>query len=298
MLRPPTPADADAIVDLVCECDVEELGEPDYDREALEAEWADPAVDVARDARVAIGPDGGLTGYVLLLDHDVRAWTRPACRGCGIGTELREWAEALARRRGIEEVLQTPAVENTPARTLLAAAGYEPKAHHWQMGVRLGASHAAAPAPVDGVIVRPFVPGGDDRLAYSIRAAAFADIPGQPESSFEAWMASSGRGSASFDPSLWFIAEVDGQPAGMLAGQVRQGRAGHVVELAVARAARRRGVGSLLLGSAFAAFAGRGLEEATLSVRTANVGGVRLYERAGMTVRWRVDELAKRLDPT
>jgi ribosomal protein S18 acetylase RimI-like enzyme len=91
---------------------------------------------------------------------------------------------------------------------------------------------------------------------------------------------------------------VDGEPAGMLAGQVRQGRTGHVAELAVARGVRRRGVGSLLLGSAFAAFAERGLEEATLSVRTANVGGVRLYERAGMTVRWRVDELAKRLVPT
>ncbi|MDQ1698604.1 MAG: mycothiol synthase, partial [Frankiaceae bacterium] len=53
--------------------------------------------------------------------------------------------------------------------------------------------------------------------------------------------------------------------------------------LGTLREARGRGIGSLLLRTAFAEFAARGLRKVTLGVDAANLtGAVRLYESVGM----------------
>jgi ribosomal protein S18 acetylase RimI-like enzyme len=48
-------------------------------------------------------------------------------------------------------------------------------------------------------------------------------------------------------------------------------------------------LGTALLRGAFAGFAAAGLREAQLGVDSGNARGLRVYERAGMTVRHRAD---------
>jgi ribosomal protein S18 acetylase RimI-like enzyme len=63
--------------------------------------------------------------------------------------------------------------------------------------------------------------------------------------------------------------------------------------LAVDPAERGRGLGTTLLLSAFQAFARAGLLDAWLDVASDNPRGLRLYHRAGMSERLRVDVYEK-----
>ncbi|MBV9943951.1 MAG: GNAT family N-acetyltransferase [Solirubrobacterales bacterium] len=69
----------------------------------------------------------------------------------------------------------------------------------------------------------------------------------------------------------------------------REQAVGFVDILAVHPDQQGHGLGATLLGSAFAAFTVDGLREAQLGVSSVNARGLRLYERAGMTVRHRAD---------
>jgi ribosomal protein S18 acetylase RimI-like enzyme len=59
--------------------------------------------------------------------------------------------------------------------------------------------------------------------------------------------------------------------------------------LAVDPAAQGRGIGTALLQAVFAAARAAGLHRVQLGVASDNANATRLYERAGMQVRWRVD---------
>lgn len=77
-------------------------------------------------------------------------------------------------------------------------------------------------------------------------------------------------------------ARVAGEPAGALIGRQMTGQ-GWVQGLGVRAAYRGRGLGRLLLQSAFAAFHRLGYPEVALSVDTENpTGAVRLCESVGM----------------
>jgi ribosomal protein S18 acetylase RimI-like enzyme len=81
---------------------------------------------------------------------------------------------------------------------------------------------------------------------------------------------------------LWFAAWDDDQMVGYVIGYVEP-YGGYVDQLAVRRPWRRRGVGSLLLLTAFTALRERGCANAVLGVDADNQSGaVGLYERAGM----------------
>lgn len=62
---------------------------------------------------------------------------------------------------------------------------------------------------------------------------------------------------------------------------------GHVLDLAVAPAWRRRGVGTDLLRALLAALLARGARAVTLEVRAGNLGAQALYRAAGFTVEGR-----------
>src|SRR5262249_52752665 len=84
----------------------------------------------------------------------------------------------------------------------------------------------------------------------------------------------------SFDPECWFIAA---DARGKLVGVCLTWKEGWIKDLAVARAARGRGLGESLLRHAFARLHGRGVRRVGLKVDEQNpTGAVRLYERVGM----------------
>ena len=92
------------------------------------------------------------------------------------------------------------------------------------------------------------------------------------------------------DRSLWFVAEDDGEVAGIaICRPHAEGdpASGWVSILGVRRPWRRRGLGEALLLHAFHEFRRRGLARVGLGVEADNAtGAVRLYERAGMTIGW------------
>ncbi|MGH8869520.1 MAG: GNAT family N-acetyltransferase, partial [Actinomycetes bacterium] len=83
------------------------------------------------------------------------------------------------------------------------------------------------------------------------------------------------------DPTQWFVARVDGEPAGLVMGaeQWVEENGGWVKILGVLPAYRGRGLGRLLLRHAMADMARRGRTRAGLGVDTGNeTGALALYE--------------------
>jgi mycothiol synthase len=69
-IRPPSPTDAPAVLDLILARDVADVGAPDFTLEDLEADWSRPGVALEHDARVAVGPGGGIRGALALYEAD------------------------------------------------------------------------------------------------------------------------------------------------------------------------------------------------------------------------------------
>jgi ribosomal protein S18 acetylase RimI-like enzyme len=135
----------------------------------------------------------------------------------------------------------------------------------------------------------------DAAALHALDAAAFAAAPDYvPESLAE--FTEEHLGAHDFDPALSRVVVEDEQIIGFLLARHRREEAiGFVDLLAVAPAHQRRGWGTALLSNAFAAFARAGLREAQLGVASDNPRGIRVYERAGMTVRHRFDIYERRV---
>jgi ribosomal protein S18 acetylase RimI-like enzyme len=92
---------------------------------------------------------------------------------------------------------------------------------------------------------------------------------------------------ASFDPTLWFIVEADGEVAGVSLCKPHDAEegVGWIRVLGVRRPWRRRGVGRALLLHSFHEFRRRGFHAVGLGVDAESLTGAnRLYEQAGMRI--------------
>jgi mycothiol synthase len=272
-LRPPTGADAPAVLELILARDIADVGAPDFSLEDLEADWS--AVALEHDARIALNGDGGVVGYALLLGNDAIVLVHPRAEGAGHGTLLRRWAEARARERGTARLRQYTSGAADSAHRLLRRAGYAQVGIH----VRLRAPLAELPPPA-AVALRTFEPG-DAVAVHRLVEDAFADIDGTEPEPFDRWRAR-GIGKAGWDPSLWLLMDDEQGLVGAALGERWEGGTGFVRELAVAARARGRGNGRALLLGSFEAFRRAGLQHAELSVHGGNRGALRLYESVGM----------------
>ena len=164
-VRAPEPGDARAVLDLIVARDIADLGRPDYTLEDVQADWAAPGVDPALDAWLVEDGDEPL-GYALLDDRGAALVTvPPASEGRGVGTALREAAEARAIARGEALVRQYVPTANEAARTHLLEAGYWPAFSYFRMRMQL----ADAPEPPSDVPVRTFDRGTDDGPVHAPR---------------------------------------------------------------------------------------------------------------------------------
>ena len=291
-LRAPEPGDAPAVLALIVARDVADLGRPDYTLEDVQADWAAPGTDLARDAWIA-EEDGAALGYALLDDRGAALVTvPPASEGRGAGTALRQAAEARARERGEAIVRQFVPLTNEPARTHLLAAGYWPAYSYFRMRMEL----AAAAAPPADVPVRPFARGVDDGPVHALVEEAMAGVPGNEARSLESWQAAK-IDKAGWDPALWLLHEDAGGLAGVVLCERWEDGAGYVDHLAVAPRAQGRGLGRALLLHGLAALRDAGLTAVELSVQGENAGATRLYESAGMSAVWTIERWEKTLPP-
>ncbi|MFL6074276.1 MAG: GNAT family N-acetyltransferase [Mycobacteriales bacterium] len=298
-VRSPTEDDAAAIVDLIAAAETADFGRSGYGLADLRRDWTIPGWDPATDGWLALAGDTPVCWtYLFERRHShqvaIEVYLRPG-GPVEIATDLiaRALARAgdLATARGpLTAYLGLPAT--SPLVAAARAAGWSVVRHFYRMLRELDGTDRP-PAGLPGVELRRVgAEDGDWRIMYDLLVEAFAEHWNVQFLPYDEWRAEQGRKHA--DPTLWWLARLDGvDVAALLASPDREGD-GWINALGVLPAARGRGIGELLLRTAFAEFAARGKPTVALGVDAGNAtGAVRLYERAGMHVAWRVDVLER-----
>jgi [ribosomal protein S18]-alanine N-acetyltransferase len=124
-----------------------------------------------------------------------------------------------------------------------------------------------------------------EALGLEIRAMLPADVTAVTrilEEALEAanWSRESLGEAANSPGGLAFVSEADGKTAGFLAARQVVDEA-EILNLGVARARRRRGVGGALLKAALHEFVARGVSRVFLEVRESNEAGMAFYTKHG-----------------
>jgi mycothiol synthase len=288
VLRAPTLDDVDAVAEVI-NAEARRLrGRDDVEARAVRGWWTQPPpFDRERDVVVAL-QEGRVVGYGDLGDqaHDGSVlWLD--VRGTALGEVLAELERRALERRAPTGVVRAVADEgNAEYRSLLEGRGYRSIRASYRMTIDLGPA-TLEPSWPEGAGARAATEGVDEPLLYDLAQRSFADHWGFTPSPYDEWLHWL-REMAQYDPTLCFVAERDGAPAGVALCRPR-GHGGEpegwVSVLGVLPAHRGHGLGTALLVTAFAEFRRRGTTRASLGVDAENTtGAVRLYERAGMTV--------------
>ena len=282
-------ADAAGVADLHVARDAVDFGKQ-HARGDVAAWWREDPEKLAVDVWVAL-EDGRTIGYAeMRRDGHVaeladESCVHPVARGRGLGSHLVQLGETWARDRGLPRMRAT--VVNEDGRRLLVERGYELVRHFWRMEIESEHEPDVGAAP-DGVVVRPSRRGEDDHVVWEVIQESFRDHWGWTPQPFERWRAVRERRS-DYVPELWHLAVAGGDVAGaVLPFGYREH--GWVLELGVRERWRGRGIGLLLLRTAFRELWRRGHKQIGLEVDAANAtGATRLYERAGMRLTRRYD---------
>jgi mycothiol synthase len=292
-VRSPVPADAPAVLEVMSARDLADLGVIDYTLEDLREEWSLTEVDLASDAVVVEDHDGQIVGYAIVRRPGALVMVAPAHEGRGIGTRLLEWTERREREKGRTHHRQWVGTKNERARSLLLGAGYTVARGNFRMALRLEDALGRPADPPAGIRLRALDVDRDVLAIHTIDEASFAGQSDyQPETL--AAFTEEHLQAHDFDPGLSRVAERGGSLVGfLLARRWRDEAVGFVDILAVHPDQQRQGLGQAMLLSALAGFAAGGLREAQLGVSSDNARALRLYERVGMTPRFRVDMLER-----
>lgn len=306
-VRHPTEEDIPAIVALLRDYDLAEMGEAEATTaDEILSDWAD--LDPIQDVRVVWSPDGLLAGYATLADEGAGClladgYVHPAHTGRGIGItliqEMERRASALvaAQPEGARLVLVGMIVaDNAAARHLFEIQGYTLTRVYLRMQIVL---EEQPPVPIwpEGISVRTC----DGSLEYiqfvhATFEEGFRDHWAHIPRSFEDWQKH--MFYELVDPSLWFLAQQGEQIVGTALCRIREDGSGWVKYLTVLRPWRKHGLGLALLQHTFTIFSQRGIRRIGLGVDSQSLTGAqRLYERAGMHVFTRIGRYEKELRP-
>jgi ribosomal protein S18 acetylase RimI-like enzyme len=287
-LRTVTAEDAQAAADLVIAVGLAELGEVDYSLADLHDEWNDPGFDLSKDAVIVEDDAGTAIAYAHFRSSDVVAAVDPRREGEGAGTALLEWAERRGRERGLRTLRQAIGDRGVAGRALLSANGYVPKRTYWRMERDVGPGETA-----DETGLRELT-ADDAAPLHTIAALAFAGDGAYESPTVEVWTQRE-FGANGLDYALSRVAEKDGVPVGFALARRWEDESTYVPLLAVHPDHAGRGLGGRLLTAVFAAAGAAGQRSVRLNVASDNPNAVRLYERVGMSQRWRVDDYQKPL---
>jgi mycothiol synthase len=287
-LRSPTLADAPATFKVLAARDTADIGMSDYVLQDLLDEWRASELDLKADACV-VELDGAIVAYAIVHGPMTAVAVAPDYEGRGVGTRLLDWAEVREREVGRSHHRQWIASGNERARILLQAAGYELVRSYWRMARPLQDLPDQPDTPADNLLLRSLDVEQDALVLHALDDASFAAAPDYHPQSLQAYREEH-LGAHDLDPELSRVAEVCGEVAGfLLARRWTQPPAGFVDILAVHPEHQGKGIGTALLSEAFRLFRAAGLEEAQLGVASTNPGALRMYERLGMTRRFRYD---------
>lgn len=289
VVREPVADDAEGIAEACNELSTELYGVADLSTREIRHWLSLPNLDTAV---AELGDE--ICGYTDFRRHDdgligVDLRVRPSAWGRGVADALLDRAEAVA---GPERTVHCFVAErDDEGRGALGRRGYRLIRHSFVMQIDFD----GPPAPPEwppGFAVRPYAGEEDLRAVYECNQESFADGWEFHREPLEVWRRF-GVDRPDFDPSLWWLAEADGELTGICLGEWHYSgdpTFGWVNTLAVRKPWRERGLGFALLRHAFADFGARGATRVGLGVDAENpTGAVRLYERAGMRPVRRLD---------
>jgi len=305
-LRPTGDGDVAAVARLNQAVDLSRYGQTDSTESDVVEEWALPRLDRGRDTWIIDGPGGEPVAYGMFWvenpPHEAFASqvVHPECRGMGLTAALlalgeRRAAELAARNGDGEPVSLAVGTDarDTGMLELFVRHGFARAREFLRMEVVLQ-DPPAAPAWPEGIEVRGFRRGRDERAVYEATDEAFRDHWRPTRMDFdEYWALRESR--PGMDYGLWWVAWDGEQVAGsVLALQQLEGA--YIDELSVRRPWRGRGLGRGLLLHSFGALYGRGTRRMFLGVDSINpTGAMRVYESAGMRPTRREVVLEKRV---
>jgi mycothiol synthase len=258
--------------------------------------WKGGDVKLEIDTLLIRAPDGRLAGFAQFMEEkqpapcDADSWVHPAFADGPVGEALLRWidrraGEAKDARVEIEHCYVYTGDRATRSR--LEKAGYGVARVFRRMTVDMA---GPPPEPVlpQGILIRPFRRGAEERAVYEAFEEAQADEWGHEASPFDKWLYYFIEVEEAFDPAAWLLAvEGDAIAGYALCRWERPGEpeSGTVRYLGVREHWRKRGIALALLRAAFGAMYRRGKRGAGLGVdATSLTGADRLYERAGMRV--------------
>jgi mycothiol synthase len=277
--------DITEILALTNACDIADTGEVDLEHADVAAGLTDPG---AR-AWSLVASDG---------THKACAWLEPQPNRPSqsaeffvhpsldpeVGAPVLAAVLAAQRDDPAGRKLHVMVSANAPAKAaVLQARGAQVVRHFFNMTIVLTDEIASATWP-ETAQLRGIDDVDDDlRAVHLVLSEAFEDHWEHASTDFDTWQERH-RKRGDYDPSLWWLVTIDGEPAAALVGANRDG-GGFVAVLGVRRPYRGLGLARSLLLTSFAAFRRRGCERASLYVDSTNpTGAVRVYESVGMSV--------------
>lgn len=300
--RAPRREDAEAVMALISASEVADTGTSDMSLDELLDDWH--PLDLTEEAVAVVAPDGAIAAYADVINRSfvtvsVYGYVHPDHREIGLGAYLVSWGERWTRDRmprapeNARVVVQHYVNQtNEEAIRLFESLDYSPVRGIYVMETTLDETPPQPNWP-EGITVRSFVQGQDERAVFEAVEEAFKDSWGRPRGTLERFVGITHR--ESFDPSLWFLAVDGDEIAGTILCKTVAG-GGWVDVVGVLRPWRKRGLGLALLRHAFAEYHRRGVHKVALSVDAESITGApRLYGRSGMSVRESITVYLKEL---
>lgn len=314
--RPATLDDVEAATELANAYNIALTGRPTIEAGEIRSEWEGPAMSLPENTIAVFAPDGAMAGLAEVWDSEphvsyfVYAEVHPAHQGRGIGSLLATWAEARGRQllaRAPEDariiLKQFRMTDDRAAARHLLDQGYVLVRHNLRMSIDFDGPPALPTLP-DGLIIRPFVRGKEERAMLLAIREEFRDHWGwveQPlEEDYRDWVHYL-ETNPTCDPSLFLVVVEGEEIVGTSVCQTswpEDPDAGWIHSLGVRRQWRRRGIALALLQQSFVELHRRGKRSAKLGVDAESLtGATRLYEKAGMHMERQFAFYEKELRP-
>lgn len=229
-------------------------------------------------------PEHGMFWFNILIHPD--HWSESLFHA--LRTQAETWGATCGNSTSRDDYqLVTQAwAQDTPYDSYIKAAGYETIRYWKRMDITLN-DPPPVPQIAPGFTIRPYHRGRDDHKIFEAWCEAMADDWGTTtDLTFDEFMFYKVSRESEQDLSLWHVAMDGEEIAGFtIARWERAGdtEAGHIRDVGVRRAYRRKGLALALLHATFGEFYHQGKSRVSLGVDGMNANGANhLYERAGM----------------
>lgn len=283
-VRPAAMSDLNAVFDLVAKQRTVDFGSAMISLDDLQKRWE--SFDLETDTLTAF-TEGELAGYAELRDGDSPFIYLANRNNLDLGFQLLKYLEQKAafKAGGKIQLVTQISERNQPLLQLFASNGYTSSLSFLIMELNL-TEYPATPQWPEGIRVRTFDRGLDERITYQIDEEASKDKGYHNPLSYEDWVKRMGMNRDTFDPALWFLAYCGSDVVGVaLNTHALEPSAIWVDHLSVLREWRNKGIGKALLLHSFGEFYQRGLKTVKLSVDSKSLTNApRLYESVGMKV--------------